>query len=66
MYLFCVIHNLYQAQKIVKARRMLEHAGRRDAEIQLIAPSMQPSHSDTADTFCPVSRSTGARTLTKH
>ena len=28
---------------------MLEHAGRRDAEIQLIAPNMQPSHSDTPD-----------------
>ena len=48
-----MIHKLHQAQKIVKARRMLETAGRRDAEIQLMSPNMQPSHSDTVDISLP-------------
>ena len=48
-----MIHKLHQAQKIVKARRMLETAGRRDAEIQLMSPNMQPPHSDTVDISLP-------------
>ena len=42
---FCHKNVLCMHLTFVKARRMLETAGRRDAEIQLMSPNMQPSHS---------------------